>query len=93
MKLTPLNFAAQMGHVEICKFIFRRLKRTGSTKRLGLTPLYFAAKGGHCEVCELLINAKKHDPMMHEIIDRLEDKNPRFEEGKTPLHFATIAGH
>ena len=39
------------------------------------------------------INAKKRAPKSHEIIDRLEDKNPRSEEGKTPLHFAAKAGH
>ena len=82
-----------MGHVEICKFIFRRLKHIGSTKRLGLTPLHLAAEGGHLEVCQLFINAKKRAPKSHEMIDRLEDKNPRSEEGKTPLHFAAKAGH
>ena len=82
-----------MDHVEICKFIFRRLRRISPTKTLELTPLHFAAKGGHLEVCKLFINAKKHDPMTHEMIDRIEDKNPRSEEGNTPLHFAAKAGH
>ena len=93
MELTPLHFAAQMGHVEICEFIFRRIKRIGPTKMLWMTPLHFAAEGGHLEVCKLFINAEKRDPMTHEMIDRLEDKNPRSEDGKTPLHFAAKAGH
>ena len=58
-----------------------------------MTPLHVAAEGGHLEVCQLFINAKKRDPNSHEMIDRLEDKNPRSEEGKTPLDFATIAVH
>ena len=93
MELTPLHFAAQMGHVEICKFIFTRLKCIGSTKRLGLTPLHFAAEHGHLEVCRLFINDQKCETKSGKMIDRLEDKNPRCEEGKTPLHLAAKSGH
>ena len=41
------------------------------------------------EVCKLT----KRDPLTHEMINRLQDKNLRSEEGKTPLDFATIAVH
>ena len=93
MELTPLHFAAQMGHVEICKFILKTLKQTDSTKMEPLTPLHLAAENGHLEVCKLFFNEKKCDSKSKKIVNRLEDKNPRFKDGKTPLHLAAKEGH
>jgi ankyrin repeat protein len=93
MGLTPLHFAAQMGHIEICKFILKKLKQIDSTKMEPLTPLHLAAENGHLEVCKLFINDKIRDSKSKKMFDRLDDKNPRFKDGKTPLHLAVKEGH
>ena len=44
------------------------------------TPLHIAARRGHVEICRM-------------IMDHLEDKNPKNDWGRTPLHLATLANH
>ena len=54
--LTPLLFAVQGGHTEVCKLLLNTGKaNVKETTPDGFTPLVISAQLGHTEVCELLI--------------------------------------
>jgi ankyrin repeat protein len=56
---TPLHWAAQLGHIEICEWL---LRGGGAQEDVNaqcngfLMPLYYAAKDGHRETCRVLQN-------------------------------------
>ena len=78
---TPLHFAANYGHYDICRFITEKINvKNPRSSRNGSTPLHTAAANGHTNVCRL-------------IIDLVVDKNPRNDYGITPLHWAAEYGH
>ena len=77
---TPLGFAAQEGHLEICVFLIKPLEDKNPGDKNGWTPLHRAAQNGHLEVCKAIV--------MH-----LGNKNPASNDGITPLHLAAAHGH
>ena len=78
--MTPLHYAAALGHLEICSLIVKNVEDKNPDDRNGWTPLHWAAQFGHLEVCELLIA---------NVIER----NPEDIRGVTPLHSAASNGH
>ena len=75
--------AVYEGNLELCQRIIEKLdikntlvKRSWSWSYR--TPLHIAAGNGHIEICRL-------------ILDHLEEKNPKNDECKTPLHCAAGA--
>ena len=81
---TPLYFAAENGHLAICKLIMEHIntnpRHTSVEDEYKQVTFQIAAEHGHLEVCQWII----------EIID---DKNPPNINGTTPLHFAAEIGH
>ena len=75
---TPLHFAAQEGHLEICSLIIENISDRNPFSR-GRTPLHYAAAQGHIEVCRL-------------ILDKVVNINPSENGGITPLHDAAENG-
>ena len=51
---TPLHYAAESGHLEVCKFILENMEGQNGKNLDGKTPLDFATEMGHEEVCNLL---------------------------------------
>ena len=80
--LTPYDFAALYGQVEICKLFLEILADKNPAGTLdGCTPLHQAAHTGHLEVCKL-------------ILESIQDINPVANDGvTTPLHCAARKGH
>ena len=76
---SPLHIAAGQGNLDLCKYIFEKIKNTQPRIQYKWTALHVAAKLGHEEICEFLI-------------DNLEDKNPSDQKGMTPFHYATKRG-
>ena len=79
---TPLHWAANNGHVGVCKLIIdcTSNKNPVEIKDDRNTPLHYAAYYGHLEVCKLIMN-------------NVTDKNPANRyEGETPFHFAAKQG-
>ena len=52
---TPLHFAAQNGHLELCKIVFKNIKKKNPRTSVGITPLYLAATNGHLNICEAIL--------------------------------------
>ena len=77
---SPLHIAAAQGNLDLCKYIFEKIKNTQPRIQYKWTALHVAAKLGHEEICEfLMVN--------------LEDKNPSDQNGKTPFHYAAERGY
>ena len=76
--LTVLHYAAQNGHLNIVSFNTKLIPdpnpgiRKKDTNLWGKTPLHLAAQEGHLEICRA-------------IMENLDDKNPRNNNGGTPL--------
>ena len=51
---TALHYAADKGHLGICKMLLASGARASLTNSNGNTPLDYAQSKGHHEVCELL---------------------------------------
>ena len=79
--VTPLHYAAKIGHLTICLLMIKKMKEKCPKTKLGCTPFHTAAYHGHLEVCRLMMEFSK-------------DKNPKdLELGRTPLHWAARNGH
>ena len=76
---TPLHYAAEEGHLEVCQLLLERCEDKNPADGDGWTPLHEAADGGHLEVCCL-------------ILEKCDDKNPPGKDGVTPLHLAAQEG-
>ena len=78
---TPLHFAAQEGHTEICKFLIEIVEDKNPLNKTGLSLLHCAANKGRLETYKL-------------IMEHFKDKNPKNSiHGMTPLHYAANKGH
>ena len=51
-----LHLAAENGHFDVCKFIFKSVVVRNPIAFNGLTPLHSAAKGGHLSINKLLVD-------------------------------------
>jgi ankyrin repeat protein len=84
--LTPLNFSAWYGHVEVVRALIQagvdvNAMDTGSAMGSGnLTPLFHSAWNGHVEVVRALIEAGAN-------------VNAKTNDGRTPLHASAWNGH
>ena len=77
---SPLHVAADIGLLELSKFIIRRTGDKNPARSDGYTALHMAALKGHTEVC-------KH------IIKIVANKNPADKDGLSPLIIAASHGH
>ena len=77
---TPLHFAAQNGHLEVCKLIMDNITDKNPANVEGEKPFHFAAKKGQLAVCQFML-------------ENLSDNNPRNQWAITPLHYAAQYGH
>ena len=75
---TPLHYAADHCHLEVCKLIIQSVDEKNPKNNEGDTPLHFAARRGKASICEL-------------IMKNILDKNPKAFDGSTPLHEAAKA--
>ena len=51
---TPLHFAAEKGHLKICKQIIEKISAKNPENDNGWTPLHLAAQNKHMELCKLI---------------------------------------
>ena len=72
---TPLHYAAQFGHSNICQLILVNVQEKNPNCFNGFTPLHYAAESGNLEICQL-------------ILQRVQEKNPINYYGFTPLHYS-----
>ena len=70
---TPLHYAAQYGHLEICQLIIKSVNEKNPPNIMKFTPLHYAARFGKAIICEL-------------IMKNIRNKNPKACDGSTPLH-------
>jgi serine/threonine protein kinase len=77
--LTPLHWAASLGHVEIVKLLLERGANPNTKDNKGRTPLHEAASLGHVEIVKLLLK-------------RGANPNTKDNYGSTPLHEAAQKG-
>ena len=52
---TPLHFASDRGHFEVCKLILENISEKNPRNNNGDTPLHIAASNGHLEICTFMI--------------------------------------
>ena len=78
---SPLHIVAEHGSFRLFEFVYGRIgvKSLNALKEDGSTPLLFASYGGHFEICKFLI-------------EKTEKKNPKRDDGVTPLHMAASKG-
>ena len=56
---TPLHFAAQKGHIKICKLILENITEKNPANMCRQTPKSLAIENGHEEIAELIDDAMK----------------------------------
>jgi ankyrin repeat protein len=56
---TALHYAAQEGHVKVCRMLMEAGAVVGAQTPQQNTPLHLAAAKGHVEVCRILMKASK----------------------------------
>lgn len=78
--MTPLHIAAEKGHAETYRVLFRNGVDVFATTSLGLTALHYAAQKGDVETCRMLV--------AHKI-----PKKTRAQHSTPPLHYAAARGH
>ena len=54
--MTPLHWAAQKGHFDICHLILKNIQDKNPENIIGHTPLTLAARFGHFEVFKLIFD-------------------------------------
>jgi ankyrin repeat protein len=77
---TPVFMAAQMGHVDVIKYLAEHGADLNTPMHDGRTPVYIAAQMGHVEVIKTLVG---HGA----------DLNTPDEDGITPVYVAANHGH
>ena len=75
---TPIHYAAEYGHLEVCQLIIQTVDEKNPKNNEGRTPLHYAARWGKASICEL-------------IMKNIWNKNPKAFDGSTPLHEAAKA--
>jgi len=79
--ITPLQWAARIGHTEIVKALLDNKADVNVSRTTdGVTPLYIAAHRGHTELVKMLLA-------------KLVNVNASKHNGVTPLHVAADNGH
>jgi len=80
--ITPLVGAANAGHLDVCKYLFRKEADVNTTVRDGTdrTPLHAACQSGFASVVQLLLE-KRASPKVEDLTKT------------TPLHLAAKYGH
>ena len=56
---TPLHYAAQEGHFNVCKLITENVHVKNPSNDQGETPLSLATQSGHNEICKLFTKRRK----------------------------------
>ena len=84
--MTALHFAAEMGRVEIIKYIAGNIDNINPYDNLGITPMEYAVDGNKTVVLEYYLKSSE-----------LSNKNPGrnssdSNQGRTPLHKACEKG-
>ena len=51
---TPLHYAAQNGHYELCALIMEKIQDKNPPNEFGITPLDLAHHMNHVETCKLI---------------------------------------
>ena len=77
---TPLHWAAEQGHLEICRLTIDVVIDKNPADEYGDTPMHLAAENGHLEICRLIMR-------------NVDDPNPYNEDDISPLHLAAGKGH
>ena len=77
VKWTPLHWAIQRGHVDVCRLILSKTNDKNPKFEDGNTLLHLAVDAGQVEVCKLLLQ-------------NATDKNPANDDQLTPLHQAVL---
>ena len=75
---TPLHWAAEKGHYDVCKLILENDGYRNPKDDKGITPLHLAAGANDLELCKLIINNLEND------------KNPKHLGGWTPFHYTVL---
>ena|GEM_PF-1685154 len=78
-QMTPLHWAARMGHLDVAKLLLRHGALVGSRTSRGMTPLHMAAFRGHASMTALLL-------------DNGATVTATDSFGASPLHLAAISG-
>ena len=79
--LTPLMFAAALGHTDIVKSLLQRTVDVRKTDKTGKTALHYAVIHNHVKITDLLITNNAR-------LDAMD-----ISSGATPLYYAAMNGH
>ena len=72
---TLLHWAAEKGHLDVCKSIIEEVEDKNPKDKKGWTPLHEAAREDHKEIFKLIFHS-------------VQEKNPKDVDGCTPFHNA-----
>jgi ankyrin repeat protein len=99
---TPLIIASTMGHVQVFKELLEHGADIEAKDRIGRTALHFACANGQLAVVELLgcgvgMDANNDSKGATSILGKRKSRGADIEakdnQGDTPLHLASSAGH
>ncbi|KAH7382754.1 ankyrin repeat-containing domain protein [Phaeosphaeria sp. MPI-PUGE-AT-0046c] len=99
-KWSPIQVAAETGHIEIVKLLLQNGADKNSLDRTSLSPLHRAAFGGHLQVAKLLLDhgAFLNAPDLYgltpfdDAANQGADIDTRDYDGRTPLYKACSRG-